>query len=115
MRRREIRALPGSSRRGAFTLLELTVVIFIIVTLMALSAAAVIKFMAVQQGSNTQVVLDRTQAKLNKAWSAVKDQAYKEPIPTNIDALIRTTLAINASNPNDPNITGRVRVIYVKL
>jgi hypothetical protein len=91
-------------------MLELTVVIFIIVALMALTAGAVIKFMAVQQTSNTRTTLDRTQSKLNKAWSAVKDQAYTEPIPANVQAYIMQNLA-----GNDTNATARTRVIYVKL
>jgi type II secretory pathway pseudopilin PulG len=114
----------GSSRRGAFTLLELTVVIFIIVTLVALTSGAVIKFMAVQQTSNTRTLLDRTQAKLNTAWSAVKDQAYKDSMsetvpgtnpPVTVSQWIQANLALNTGNLSDPNITGRVRVIYVKL
>src|SRR6516164_6648182 len=98
MRRREMRYLHGCGRRSAFTLMELTVVIFIIVTLLALSAGAVVKFMAVQQRSNTQTTLDRTQAKLNKAWSAVKDQAYKEPIPLSVQQVIMSNLAGSDTN-----------------
>ena len=116
MRRREMRYLHGCGRRSAFTLMELMVVIFIIVTLMALSAGAVIKFMAVQQRSNTQTTLDRTQAKVNKAWSAVKDQAFMEPIPA-----ITQSLILQPAPPwpglagNDTLATDRMRVIYVKL
>jgi hypothetical protein len=105
-----MRSLPGSSRRPAYTLLELTVVIFIIVSLMALSAGAVIKFMAVQQTSNTRTTLDRTQGKLNKAWSAVKDQAYRETIPSSVQTWIQQNLA-----GGDVNSVGRARVIYLKL
>lgn len=104
-----------ASRRGAFTLIELLVVVTIIAALAALSASAVLKFIEVQQNNNTQSTLDRTQGQLGKAWSRVKDQAYKETIPTNVQQWIVTNLASNASNPNDPNVVGRARVIYVKL
>ncbi|MGH7226138.1 MAG: hypothetical protein ACRELF_23225, partial [Gemmataceae bacterium] len=59
---------------------------------------------------NTQSTLDRTQGELGKAWSKVKDQAYKETIPPAIAAWIQANLA-----GNDANAIGRVRVIYVKL
>ncbi len=101
---------PEPVAAATFTLLELTVVIFIIVTLMALSAGAVVKFMAIQQHSNTQTALDRTQGKLNKAWSATKDQAFKEPISAAWQQYIMTNLA-----GSDTNATDRMRVIYVKL
>ena len=101
---------PRMARRTAFTLIELLVVIAIIAALMALSASAVMKFMGVQQENNTKSTLERTQSNLGKAWSKVKDQANKEPIPAAIELLIRTNLA-----GNDANATIRVRVIYVKL
>lgn len=105
-----ITLISRTRRRVGFTLIELIVVIAIIAALMALSAAAVIKFMGTQEGANTQSTLDRTQAMVNKAWSKVKDQAYKETIPANVDLWIRQNLA-----GNDANAAGRVRVIYVKL
>jgi prepilin-type N-terminal cleavage/methylation domain-containing protein len=106
----EDRCRSGRRRRSGFTLIELLVVIAIIAALMALSASAVIKFMAVQQNNNTQTVMNKVQSALNKQWAAAKDQAWKEPIPSAIDTYIRQNLA-----GNDANVTGRVRVIYVKL
>jgi prepilin-type N-terminal cleavage/methylation domain-containing protein len=110
MRRKQIHNLPQRRRRNGFTLIELLVVIAIIAALVALSASAVIKFLGSQQQTNTQSTLDRTQGKLNVAWSKVKDTAFRETIPPAVDAWIRTNLA-----GNDANATGRVRVIYVKL
>jgi len=110
MRKRAIGYLPRAVSRRAFTLIELLVVIAIIAALMALSASAVIKFMGTQQESNTKSTLERTQSQLNKAYSKVKDDAYKETIPAATDAWIRANLA-----GSDANATGRVRVIYVKL
>lgn len=96
--------------RAAFTLIELLVVIAIISALMTLSAAAVIKYVEIEQISDTQTVLDRTQSQLDKAWSKVKDQIYRETIHADTDQWIRTNLA-----GNDINATGRVRVLFVKL
>ncbi|HTU19845.1 MAG TPA: prepilin-type N-terminal cleavage/methylation domain-containing protein [Gemmataceae bacterium] len=100
-------------QRGAFTLIELLVVIAIIAALAALSAGAVLKFIEVQQNNNTQSTLDRTQGELGKAWSKVKNQAYKETIPPTIVTWIQSNLTWPASS--DPNAMGRTRVIYVKL
>jgi len=123
MRTKNIRNVPLASRRFAFTLIELLVVIAIIAALMALSAAAVIKFLGTQQGANTQSTLDRTQAKLNLAWSKVKDEANRAPMseivpgsspPQTVKDWITANLAqIPGEAPG--STTGRVRVIYLKL
>jgi prepilin-type N-terminal cleavage/methylation domain-containing protein len=132
MRTKTIRNVPRFAHRVGFTLIELLVVIAIIAALMALTASAVIKYLGSQQAANTQSTLDRTQAALNAAYSKVKDDAYSprssmsEPVPANavppptpttstVGAWIAANLASNAGNPNDPNVTGRTRVIYVKL
>jgi prepilin-type N-terminal cleavage/methylation domain-containing protein len=96
--------------RSAFTVIELLVVVAIIAALMALSAAAVLKFMASQQLANTNSTLNRTQGLLSKQVSAVKDEALRESIPPNVLSYIQTNLA-----GTDSNATARVRVIYVKL
>ncbi len=95
----------GRIERSAFTLIELMVVITIMVALMALTAAAVLKFLGVQQTSNTQSYLDRVQSQLIKAWSKVKDSAKNETVPPTVVALAGT----------DANANGRARVIYLKL
>ncbi len=97
-------------RRGAFTLIELMIVITIIIALMALTASAIFKVLGSQQNANTQSFLDRAQSQLGRAWSKVKDQAYNEPIPTNVAIWIQSNLA-----GSDANATKRTRVIYVKL
>jgi prepilin-type N-terminal cleavage/methylation domain-containing protein len=114
MRTKTNRNLSRASQRFAFTLIELLVVIAIIAALMALSASAVIKYLGSQQGANTQSTLDRTQSQLNKAWSKVKDQAFRETIPSQVDQWIRPNMAQMPSEPPDTT-TKRVRVIYVKL
>ncbi len=108
MRIKEIRTLPETSR-GAFTLMELLVVIAIIAALAALSAAATLKFIGSQQESNTKSTLNKTKSQVDKAWSKVKDQAYQETIPP------AYLPGIQALAGSDANATGRVRVIYVKL
>lgn len=95
----------GRVQRGAFTLVELMVVITIMAALMALTASAVLKFIGVQQASNTQSTLDRVQSQLIKAWSKVVEQAKKEPIPPGIMALAGS----------DVNAAERAKYIYVKL
>lgn len=104
------------ARRGGFTLIELMIVITIIVALMALMASAVLKFIQVQQESNTQSTLDRTQSQLGRAWSKVKDAAYKEPIPPTVALWLQSSPSPATSLAgSDANATGRMRVLYVKL
>ena len=96
--------------RRALTLIELLVVIAVLAVLAALTTAAVIKYLGTQEVANTQTVLDRTHSQLTRSYSAVKDEAHREPIQTDTDQWIRANLA-----GNDANATGRVRVLYVKL
>jgi len=103
-------ARSGTAQRGAFTMIELLVVITIIVALMALMASAALKLIEVQQTTNTQSTLDRVQSQLTRAWSKVKDEAYKETIPPAIYTAIQSSLTMP-----DANAPGRIRVIYVKL
>lgn len=118
MRIQEMRNISGTLRRGAFTLIELLVVIAIIAALMALSAAAVIKFMGSQQIANTQTTLDKTQAKLTSVWGKVKDDANKsamsELVPGGGGITVKQWIQTNLAG-TDVNATNRIRVIYVKL
>jgi prepilin-type N-terminal cleavage/methylation domain-containing protein len=109
MRKRTLCDLPRTSIRASFTLIELLVVIAIIAALMALSASAVIKYLGSQEEANTKATFNKVQSQLNKAWSKVKDQAYKETIPP------QYLPGLQALAGNDANATGRVRTLYVKL
>jgi prepilin-type N-terminal cleavage/methylation domain-containing protein len=100
----------GRAERGAFTLVELMVVITIMAALAALTASATLKFIAVQQTSNTQSTLDRAQSQLARAWSKAKDQALKEQYPPGVENWIK----INLSG-SDANTAKRTRILYVKL
>jgi prepilin-type N-terminal cleavage/methylation domain-containing protein len=112
-------SIPRQAPRRAFTLIELLVVIAIIAALLALSAAATIRFIGTQQTNNTKSELSRTQAQLNRLYSAVKDTAYKNPqwktemVPgtsTTVESFILSKLA-----GTDANAKARALVIYVKL
>jgi prepilin-type N-terminal cleavage/methylation domain-containing protein len=91
------------SRRAAFTLLELLVVLGIISVLMALLAAAVFRTLGSQQAGATDTTLEKVASELNKQWKVVIQQADKEGIPPNV---------INNLAGGDEK---RARVIWVKL
>jgi Tfp pilus assembly protein FimT len=113
------------SGRASFKLIELLVVIAIIAALMALSASAVIKFLGSQEEANTKATFNKVQSQLNKAWSKVKDEAYKAPmteiVPAN--AVPPPTPSTNTAGKwiqanlagTDANATNRTRALYVKL
>jgi hypothetical protein len=88
------------------------VIITIIAALLALTASAVVKYILVQQTSNTQTTETKVQSLLSRQVSAVKDKANKEAIDPVVDDFIRKNLAGGANNPNLDRL---VRVIYVKL
>lgn len=96
--------------RSGFTLIELMVVITIMIALAALTSSAILKYIEVQQTSNTRAVLDKVQSQLGKVWSQVKDQAIKESINADTYQWIKTNLA-----GADANEMGRIRTIFVKL
>jgi prepilin-type N-terminal cleavage/methylation domain-containing protein len=100
-------------RRAAFTLIELLVVILIITILVALSAAAVLRIIGVQQTSNSKTALTKVQAELNKQWSAAAARFEKETPPftdPNLNAVYN-----NVVMPLAQNDRKRARVIWVKL
>jgi prepilin-type N-terminal cleavage/methylation domain-containing protein len=118
----------GRAERGAFTLVELMVVITIMAALAALTASAVLKFIAVQQTSNAQSTLDRVQSQLARAWSKVKEEARNAamaevPNAAGIQALgLPYTGEVTVKDwirgylsGSDANTSERTRVIYIKL
>jgi prepilin-type N-terminal cleavage/methylation domain-containing protein len=119
--------LGHNIRRSAFTLIETLVVIAIIGALVALSAAAIIRYLGTQQNNNTQAQLDKITSQTNRLWSTVKDSAVKAsmreivpptpppgyPAPTagmTVEQYIQANFA-----GSDPNAQARVRFIYIKL
>jgi prepilin-type N-terminal cleavage/methylation domain-containing protein len=99
------------ARRPAFTLIELLVVIAILAVLTALSAAATLRFLGVQQGSNTKTALVKLQSQLDTQWAAVTQRARDEPIPESI----RNNPDFAVMVGKDALADARARVLYVKL
>src|SRR4051812_10694443 len=64
--------------RAGFSLTELLVVMAIITVLLTLSAAATLKYINVQQQSNTEATVRKVQALVEQHWRAVKDQANSQ-------------------------------------
>jgi prepilin-type N-terminal cleavage/methylation domain-containing protein len=105
------RATASVDGRRGFTLLELLVVVSILTVLAALSAAAALKFLGVQQGANTKTALVKLQSALDAQWAAVTQRAKDEPIPDGV----RAKADFLAMAGNDLHATARARVLYVKL
>jgi hypothetical protein len=78
------------------------VVISIIVILIALTAAATLRFLGVQSTNNTRMLVQRLDSQLRKQWSSVADTARTEPIPDSVVSMAQGD-------------TDRARVIWVKL
>jgi prepilin-type N-terminal cleavage/methylation domain-containing protein len=99
----------GPAARGAFTLIELLIVLALITVLITLTAGTVLRVIDTQQRNNTQTTLTKLQSALNRQWAAYKDQFFKEdaarlnPVPW---------AYVYQMAGNDP---ARARVIWVKL
>jgi hypothetical protein len=83
----------------------------IIAILISLSAAAVIRFISVQQVNNTQTTVNKLYSRVNTSYKAYRNKFFAEQIPDPIHSYILANLA----NPADPNAEKRARVIYVKM
>jgi type II secretory pathway pseudopilin PulG len=67
--------------RAGFTLVELMIVIGIIILLVALSAAAVLRFQNTGPFMATTTTINKLKAALDMQWSAVRDKAQRDPVP----------------------------------
>jgi prepilin-type N-terminal cleavage/methylation domain-containing protein len=99
-----------TSRRVAFTLIEMLVSMAIIVVLVALSATAVFRFLGVQKQNNTMTTLNKVASRLHTTWSANRDKFWNEPIPDTYLSYIQQNLSGTGANSYN-----RARVIWVKL
>jgi prepilin-type N-terminal cleavage/methylation domain-containing protein len=107
----EKRTMRGAhARRGGFTLIELLVVMSIILALVALTASASMRFIAIQKGSVTQATITKVDSALRKQWEAVVTAARREDITSKFGSAANTSILAAAGN--DPR---RARVIYIKL
>jgi prepilin-type N-terminal cleavage/methylation domain-containing protein len=97
------------SGRAGFTLIELLTVIGIIAVLIALSASAVIRYIGVQEKSNTQTALNNLGPLLKAQWDRVYEQAYyKDPR----SAVFQTNATVTLLGGGDRE---RQRVIWTYL
>jgi prepilin-type N-terminal cleavage/methylation domain-containing protein len=104
------RALPG-----AFTLIEILIVLTIIAVLMAISAGVYFQVMATQENSATATMVTKVQNALTLQYAKVKQLAESETLPppaanANLLGIYNNTVLPAAGN--DPV---RARVIWVKL
>ncbi|HXG09620.1 MAG TPA: type II secretion system protein [Gemmataceae bacterium] len=99
--------LESRTRRYAFTLTELLVVILIIGIMVALTAGAVVRFIGVQESNNTETLIRKVHTVLQSQWSTVVQQAKREP-------LTQTALSMSMDNSGIPN-ERLARVIHIKL
>ena len=102
-----------TSRRRAFTLVEMLVVIAIIGILVSLAGVAVFRLIGTQQTSNTRSELTRLETEFQKQYRAAADNYRKEPIPTPGSAM--GNVYYNTVLPMAGNDRLRAQVIWTKL
>lgn len=95
-------------RRGAFTLLELIVVIGIIVLLLSLTAGAVFRVRESQLEKNSTETVRKIDIQFQRQWKAVFDAVNKEPIPPAVKEATRDSV----SGQYDPV---RARAMHTRL
>ncbi len=100
----------GPPARGAFTMLELLVVLLVIGLLVALTAGTVVRVMDSQKKSTTQVTLNKIQSQLTKQWNAYKDVYWREDAQRLYPN--QWNYVLSSLSQNDSK---RARVIWVKL
>jgi hypothetical protein len=99
----------------------MTVVLAIILILMAITAAAVLRYTTTQQAANTQSLLRKLQARLDTQMRTVSQRAMQEPIGTGCVGTGATTgaAAVQAAQAAIFHIANgspdKARIIWVKL
>jgi prepilin-type N-terminal cleavage/methylation domain-containing protein len=109
-----------SLRRGAFTLIELLIVVGIVALLSTLGTGAYFRVMLTQQQNTTKATLSKAHSVLHKQWSALSDLARNEVIDPGFASAYEPDIAranwmyarqqatfprsfAEAFNPTDPN------------
>src|ERR1700675_1002437 len=110
-----IRTSEGTRTRPAgFTLIEMLVVITLVAILVALTAAAAVRFMASSYTSATRTTIQRANSRLQQQMAWLLDQARTEAIPTQY-TLGNQYTAVGGKDAN--SLSGanptRARVIHI--
>jgi prepilin-type N-terminal cleavage/methylation domain-containing protein len=71
-------------QRGAFTLVELLVVLAIALIIISLVAAGTLQVIGYQRTSNTETLIRTLMPPLNQQWKAIVDMVKNEPIPQHV-------------------------------
>ena len=109
-----MRTYTRHSHRPGFTLVELLFVIVIIAVLIALSAAAILKFVDLGPYSATVSNMKKIKGAIDTQWKAIRDKADKEPLPTTTAEL--SQLKTLAGVPPTTNLADpRLRETYIQL